>query len=374
MCALHVPVAGPDQSHLRALVRDPGPVASCHCALDVLGEEARRLRLRRLDELLESAGAPSAAVAGVHDAVARQPEKPGSVRVLVAADGTELLVRRVDSVVDDDVAAFAAPAPLVPLLAEDQARPPFVLAVLDRTGADLTSSPGGAAVPHTWRVEGPDDEIERNAPGGWSQPRYRRRAEDSWRHNAAAVADELRLAMSKVEAQVLVLSGDIRARQLLTERLELAPDVLLRRLSGGRSPDGSQAGRAAQLHAVLADAAAEQTDRLVRHLRDRLDSAGDAVVGWPETIEALARGRVETLLVVPGSAPGRTVWFGAGGVEVYEDRERAASVGRPVEAGDAVDVVVRSALLSGASVRVVPDGSEPGLPEGVGAVCRFGLP
>lgn len=76
---------------------------------------------------------------------------------------------------------------LVPLIEADQRRFPHVVVLIDRKGADL----------HGYRargddvddeideqVEGDDPVIERNAPGGWSQARYQRRALDSWRENA----------------------------------------------------------------------------------------------------------------------------------------------------------------------------------------------
>jgi hypothetical protein len=89
------------------------------------------------------------------------------------------------------MARFGVLPHLLPLLEWLQSRPAHVTALVDRTGADITLFAGGAGGPTRWCVSGPDDEIERNAPGGWAQGRYQRRAEDSWEHNAVQVVDEL---------------------------------------------------------------------------------------------------------------------------------------------------------------------------------------
>ena len=68
---------------------------------------------------------------------------------------------------------------------------PHVVAVADRAGGYLTGYDADGSAVQTASVTGPDDEIERNSPGGWAQGRYQHRAEDSWAHNAAALGQRL---------------------------------------------------------------------------------------------------------------------------------------------------------------------------------------
>ncbi len=273
-----------------------------------------------------------------------------------------------------DHAVFGSPAHVLPLLHWQQERPPYVLCVIDRTGADLETCIGAGCTPVRSSVDGPDDEIERNAPGGWeglTQGRYQRRAEDSWAHNAAAVADAVTAALRSAEARILVVGGDVRAVQLLKEKLPAAvlKDVTLKEVTAGRSADGSERGRSALVGAAVREAVTEQTAALWDRFVEQRSPHGLAVEGVHETIIALAGGRVGTLLVSPEPVAGKA-WFGPAASEVVP-----VGIGHPVppdaRKGPVVDVAVRAALLSGARVRVIPAGAGFWPMEGVAGVCRF---
>jgi len=124
--------------------------------------------------------------------------------VFTAADGELLYETLMTATTTNDRAGFRSPPPLLALLAWTQERPPYVDVVVDRSGADLTFCAGAAEPVHRTSVLGSDDEIERNAPGGWSQPRYQQRAEDSWRHNAGQVADAVSRQVTAISAQDLL--------------------------------------------------------------------------------------------------------------------------------------------------------------------------
>jgi hypothetical protein len=86
--------------------------------------------------------------------------------------------------------------------------------------------------------------------GGWSQPRYQRRAEDSWQHNAMAVADAVTQATRDLHAGLLLVAGDVRAVQLLRDHLppETRRQVTLRSVPGAgrtarRPPAGPRSSR-----------------------------------------------------------------------------------------------------------------------------------
>ena len=149
---------------------------------------------------------------------------------------------------------------VLPLLSWLQRHPPYVEVLIDRTGAEVINVHGGMSSGTRRHVDGPDDEIERNAPGGWAQPRYQRRAEDSWRHNATAVADVAAAALRQVHARLLLLGGDVRAAQLFGDRIrERVTNVVVRPVPGGRHPDGSAPARAAAVGAQVAAYADETT-------------------------------------------------------------------------------------------------------------------
>ncbi len=365
---------GPHQSAARSIVASFEAVAYAYLSLGVApSEEERDLHSRHAAEKLRGQGASETAAAVIGARIAAAPPACGTLAVFVSQDGSVL---HEQVLADADLAGDAgcrSPAPVTPLLAWGQDRPAYLLVVTDRAGGDITAGAGAGQPDQAWTVVGPNDEIARKrGPGGWSQPSYQRRVEDSLRHNAARVAEEVATHAAAVDAQVLVLSGDVRAVQLLTERLPNDPARLVRHITGSRAADGSQASRDVRVDQVLREAAAAQTARLLQALHDHLAPGGLGVEGVDDTLAALARGRVVTLLVQDTPTDSRTAWFAAGPTDVYPDRETAVVSDTPVRSGRLIDVAVRSALLSDAQVRVIPQGT-PGEPAGgIGALCRYG--
>lgn len=274
----------------------------------------------------------------------------------------------------NDVAAYGSPAHVLPLLLWQQERPPYVLVVTDRTGADLEISIGAGSMPVHSTVEGPDDEIERNAPGGWeglAQGRYQRRAEDSWAHNAAAVATAVAGALRRVEGRILVVAGDERAKKLLLEKLPtwVQKDVIVKPISGSRSADGSQQARNGLVTAAVRQAAAEQTAALWQRFVEERAPHGRGVDGPEATLAALAEGKVGTLIVSAGSPYDDQAWFGEAPTQVHAAGDAGPTWPDP-RSGPLVDVAVRAAVLTGAEVRVIPPDAGYGPERGVGGICR----
>lgn len=364
---------GPDQSAIRTILRPFDAVAYVYAGLETFGEEQRETRWRELAAQLDRQGAPAPAIVALTACAAAAKEAPGTLALFASDDGTMLHEHQIADTSLPDRAGYRSPAEVMPLLAWEQQRPPYVLVVADRAGADVTACAGDDQSSRTWPVIGPDDEIERNSPGGWSQPRYQRRAEDSWKHNAGRVADVVAAALAEVGAQVLVLSGDVRAIQFLTEQLPKDLGALVCHITGSRAADGSQSGRKNQVADALRDAATAQTQALLEHLQSHLGPGGVAVEGRVATLEALAAGRVAMLLITDPSDEGPLVWFGAGPSEIYPDHESASLTGVPIRSGSLADVAARSALMCDARVRVINPGI-PGEPlDGIGAICRYGL-
>jgi len=363
---------GPDQAAVREIVRGVDPVAWAYVGLAGQGEDERELRWRKVAESLERDGAPAEPVATMAARFAAAPQGPLTIAMFASADGTLVHGQLLSQMDVPDRAGYCAPPAVRPVLRWAQERPPSVLVVTDRTGADITVGAGGDEPVRAVSIAGPDDEIERNAPGGTAQPRYQRRAEDSWKHNAVRVAEEVVARIAEVGAQVLVLSGDVRAVQLLTERLPTEPVVVVKHISGSRAADGSQPERRIQVEQALREASEAQNALLLELFQSNLNAGGRSVEGWAHTIDALAAGRVAALLIASAADDDRVVWFGRGATELYRDHDAALLSGTPVTSGRWADAAVRAALLSGAHVRVI-SADAPGVPrEGIGAVCRFG--
>jgi hypothetical protein len=269
-----VPLAADE---LRLLATPLTPTASVYLGLQpsvVDGDTRLDLDLRRhaLVARLAVRGADEATIEALAAFLADVPVSPSEL-VVFARDGVVIAAQEIPGgagldpgrvAARFDRARFAVPPDLLPLLAWQQRHPAHVVAVTDRAGADITATRRGRLTGTRTAVAGPDDEIERNAPGGWSQPRYQRRAEDSWRHNATAVAGAVLQALRDVHSGLLLLAGDVRAVQLLRQRLPRT--VQIRHLPGGRSEDGSAPARRTAIAAALDAYAAERSARLIDRL------------------------------------------------------------------------------------------------------------
>jgi hypothetical protein len=357
----------PGAEKMKDLVRPFDPIASVYLGATptTAGADALidfDLRLRAIaNRLADEAATPSTMDAVRGYLAERGRHHPTAL--FVAGDRV-LLAQEAPGAGWTDLAVHAAPAHLLPLLGWLEAHPPYVEVVTDRTGAEITAVARGDVTGHTTTVVGPDDVIERNAPGGWAQPRYRRRAEDSWRHNAGAVAEATARALHSVGADLLLVAGDVRAVQLLRERMPRRRSRIFL-VPGGRR-DRSEAARRSTAAAARAAYAQEVSAATLASLGEA--DWGVVVQGVDDTLAALAAGQVRTLLVGGGATPGRRAWFGP--EHLCAARPDPPS-GSPMRAGHLVDVAVRAAILTDARVSVV-DPATTAFVDGIGAVCRYG--
>jgi hypothetical protein len=373
LLAHHAPVRA---DTIRTLFEAPGPWASVYLGLS--GRDARgvpvdrAVRRHALSDALTHQGAPADVTAALDDAAEREPPGP-AVLAAFAPEAGPVRLFRVAGLETPDVAEVGPLPRVLPLLGWLQEHPPHVVVVTDRTGADVEAAANGTELGR-WTVVGPDDEIERNAPGGWAQGRYQHRAEDSWRHNAASVAEAVVSAVRESGARLVVVAGDVRAVQLLEERLPagVRRQVALLHLGGGRSPDGSQRDRAERVDALTRAFVAGESDALLRRFDEERAPGGVGVDGVPATLEAISRGDVEDLLLVPPALEGRTAWFGPRASDVLlEENGQPPGWDGPAVRAPLADVVVRAVLGTGGEVRLVPHGLPTGPAEGMGAFCRY---
>ncbi|MEO7289520.1 MAG: Vms1/Ankzf1 family peptidyl-tRNA hydrolase, partial [Jatrophihabitantaceae bacterium] len=219
---------GPDLAGVGALARAFEPTGYAYFALGSTADPAEReLRWRRLADQLRGCGADARTVAVLAESVAASAPAPDTLALFTDTTGRLVEQYRLSGSTLADRCGFGTPAVLLPLLAWRQARPPFVAIAIDRHGADICYSAGGDAQLERATVTGSVNGSERKLDGYWSQRRYQQRAEDSWRHNAGQVAEVVQQLTNKIGAQVLLLTGDLRAIQLLRQRLPHRPDLLV---------------------------------------------------------------------------------------------------------------------------------------------------
>lgn len=345
------------------------PVISVYVATQGARADAAEqvaLRWKNLRRRLAEAGAPEATIAAV-DPLLERAHAEGETLVAIANGDGLLYAANLPELPDDDVATVRPLPHVVPLLAATQRMLPHVVVATDRIGAELVAVLPSEADQRA-EVTGDDQHITRSAPGGWSQRRYQQRAENRWEANAREVADELTRLVDSTAPRLVVISGDVRAVAFLREHLPARVSALVSEVQGDYSGIDEALARSAQLVAGLAEQ--DTAALLADYARER--GQGDlSSVGAAATLDALALGQVETVLIDPSRTGGQTAWFGPGLAQVALTREALEPAGVEAEEAPLDDVLIRAAAGTAATVRIVPPGAPELAPTGVGGLLRY---
>jgi hypothetical protein len=289
-------------SFLRPLYERPGPYASVYADLTRTTEKAPKtpeLRWRALREELTAQDVAPETLRALDDTVGRELDRRWSGGlVLFAAQGDVVSSERLPAAPRRPFARVAPLPHVLPLLVQRGEQVPHLVAVVDRTGADVSyvSADGRRA---DFDVRGDADHpIRKVSAGDWNQARFQRAAEESWRANAKKVGREVEQAARRFAPEVVVIAGESRARTAVMEEL---PEAVLE-----RAVEVDEAARAAGAAAAPFEA---EIDRLVElKAADHLLSAVErfegeranrrrAAEGLGPVVAALRRAQVDTLLV-----------------------------------------------------------------------------
>jgi hypothetical protein len=367
------PRGGVRAEDLASLVRGPGPFLTLYLETRPDIENAGPMteqRWRTLRRELIDRGVPQEVLEHV-DPVVSGAHLEGRCLAAVATKGGLLHAEHGPEPPPQD-ATWAALPSLLPIIEWRQQRPGHVLVLTDRRGADLYAFRFGRADIHR-EAGGADDPLARSGPGGWSQRRYQQRAENTWEENAKDVAVEVERLVDAVDARLVLVAGDVRAVQLLREALRPELNASLHEIGGGRTADGSEEEIEVEVERLVDVWAGQSTTELIKWFEQERGQQDKAASGAADVLAALAMSQVEVLLVADGAADGRTAWFGRAPAQVDLSREDVEALGaRDTAEASLIDVCIRTALLIGARIAVVP--AQAGIPEGIGAVLRWAPP
>jgi peptide subunit release factor 1 (eRF1) len=325
------------------------------------------LRWRNLRRQLAEDGAPEAALGAVDPLTERAYTEGESLAVVAHARGV-LYSAHLPQPPEDDVAVVGELPHLTPLLAVMQRLLPHIVVVTDRLGAELIVVQPDDADRRT-TVEGEQSHVTRSAPGGWSQRRFQQRAENRWDGNAREVADHLTRLVDAHHPRLVVVSGDVRAVQFLRGQLPARVSALLAEVQGDYSDLEEALRRTDELVAARADT---ETGGMLQALARELGQDALAAAGAEATLRAVAAGQVDTVLLDPTRMAGRRAFYDPASAQTALRRDDLAAVGVTEPQSSALeDVVVRSALVTGAAVRIVPAGTTELGDDGVAALLRY---
>ncbi|HWV78575.1 MAG TPA: hypothetical protein VN027_14810 [Isoptericola sp.] len=387
---------------LKPLVGRPGPFATVYLDATPSAEAGDRdvaNRWRAVRRSLERQSAPAGVLDALEAAVLRPTRTAGAHgRVLIASDGGVA----VDRVLRNPPAVATGAWLPVPVLlqaaqAADEAVDALCVAV-DRSGADFwPCDAGGRPGAARETFEGPNDEVSKTSSTGTKRAIIESRAEDSWKRNAAAVAAEIDRRVAESSPEVVLLTGDVRAVNLV--RAELGQDAARRTVEvagGGRGPGV----RADTFEAAVEDALDSYRERrrevvLAEYRQDQGREEG-AVSSIDDVVAVLARGQVKALVLAEqiandaasalaataggaggaggadGLLGGRTLWIGPDPMHIATSRADLADLGVTdgLEELPATSALLRAAIAQDAGLTFAPEGSVE-LMDGVGATLRW---
>lgn len=351
----------------------PPPYASLYIETARSTEDAFKaveLRWRRARESLGAAGADAATLDAM-ERIVTDPDRAAPGCAVFAAGGRVGYTEPLPG--PPPPLAEWTPLPrTLPLVFLRDEPIPHLQVLVDRQGADISVC---GPRRRTTTIRGRDWPLQKVHEGGWSEARYQRSAVETWEANAKQVAETVSRQADAYHAQLIVVGGDVRARELLMDRL---PER-----HHGHAVTAAHGARAAGIDREMWDA--EVAD-LLRSYRSRRRSEriaafreghgrGDAVAGLAEVVAALRAGQADVVLVNDPAASGLTgtLWYGPAPTALARTEREAKDLGLadPAE-DDAGSVLVRAMVGTGVSVEPV-DRRELDLPEGVGALLRFSL-
>ena len=252
------------------------------------------------------------------------------------------------------------------LVNEDQAVP-FVLAVVDRVGADIDAfralAHGG--VDHE-TVQGESFYITKVSAGDWAEKEFQQTAEDSWKHNARLVSDAVRSLTRRYHIRLVLVAGEVRARaEVLRELADHAGEVgtVVKLEEGGRAAGASDEALWSAVQERLVEAGRAADADLAERLDEARGRGEGGATGLEEVLDALAKAQVEHLAADLSALAEKTVRPGDHfGLPLPELAASADEL-------PADRVVVAAAALTDAELSLLPASMARG--GGVSALLRW---
>src|SRR3954451_7924881 len=367
-----------DVSFLEPVFAATGPFATVSADVTHTTENADTeldLRVRAIAERLTEQGAPETVVEAVRTRLLEGNDggEAGTLKgraVVVASDGSVVLDQALVDAPMQEIAEWSPQPNLMPILRQLPGRVPHIVVLTDRTGADITYMGLPGQVDEEETVEGDTFQIRKFQGGGWAHHRYQHNAENKWIHNADEVAQRISSMARRLSPRFVLVAGDVRARQILTDRAsDLWSHLIVSMDEGGRAAGADR--EPVQRH--VAELVAEYEARDDAQVLEQLEAAsahGLSVTGIGLVVEALRKGQVETL-VLTDDAEDEKLLVGASPLELGVNQDDMAALGvQEVHSVPADRALVAAAVATRAGVVVLPRSAMPGdIP--VAAVLRY---
>ena len=117
-------------------------------------------------------------------------------------------------------------------------------------------------------VEGDSFQIHKFQGGGWAHHRYQHNAENKWIHNADNVAERIASLVRRLQPRFVLLAGDVRARQILTDRAsDLWSELIVSMDEGGRAAGADREPVERRMHELVAEHEARECAEILEKVQ-----------------------------------------------------------------------------------------------------------
>src|SRR3954447_3521009 len=355
-----------DVSFLQPVYDASGPFATVCADVTHTTETADaelELRVRGIAEQLTQQGAPEPVVEAVRARLleGNSGGEAGTLKgraLVVAADGSVVLDQALVDAPLREIAEWSPQPDLMPVLRQLPGRVPHIVVLTDRTGADITYMGLPGQVDEEETVAGDTFQIRKFQGGGWAHHRYQHNAENKWVHNAEEVAQKISSMARRLSPRFVLVAGDIRARQILTDRAsDLWSDLIVSMDEGGRAAGADRAPVDKRMDELVAEHEARADAEVLEQIQ-AAGAHGLSVTGTALVVEALRKGEVKTLVLAdpPGD---ETLLVGGSPLELGVDQKDMDALGIHGEIVPADRALLAAAVASSAGVVMVPTSAMP---------------
>jgi hypothetical protein len=352
---------------LASIYTDPGPFASAYLEVSRDQEQGNRvveLTVRAVCEELAGQGAPADVQEAVEQRLTESTGQPAPIsRCVVASERGILFDELTRSHHAQPVATWGPLPDVAAWLRDASQRVPFVLALVDHEGGDVTTYSADAMEPEREASVGEPSKYEHKVRGGgWSHLNWQRSAETIWARNAAEVAAEIERQVRN-GPDLVILAGDEHSRSQVTERLPDKISAEVRVLDrSGRPVDGGDDALAADVESVLRDIVVARQLRLVHELKERMGRGESVALGVRDVADALVRGQVDQLMLDPEATADFTL-------QPSDHPGLAFGASTPTDEMRADQALVAAACMTDADIAVATAATMGGAP--VAALLRW---
>ena len=369
-----------DVSFLEPVFAAAGPYATVCADVRHTSENAAaelELRVRALGDRLSGAGAPDGVVEAVRARLLEGNEGGvagtlGGRALVVAADGSVVLDQALVDAPPREVAEWSPTPHLMPVLRSLPGKVPHIVVLTDRVGADITfvGAPGQVDEEREEvSVDGDSFQIRKVQVGGWAHHRFQHNTENKWVHNADDVASRVTSMAQRLSPRFVLVAGDVRARQILTDRAgDSWSDLVVTIDEGGRAAGADREPVDRRAAELVAEHEARELARTVEQV-EAAAAHGLSVTGREAVVDALRKGQVETL-VLADEPEDETLLVGSSPLELGVDQHDMDALGIHGEAVPAERAMLAAAVASSAAVVILPRAAMPGEAP-VAAVLRY---